>query len=184
MLALWRRHEIDCPHKKHGRSAVKCQCPIWCDGEIGGRRIRHSLKTRDWARAGRRLAELEERLNKEALGEAPKKRQRLKDATAAFLGQCQIGSSTEKKYKRVMNFLVEFGEARGVDYLDQWKLAVLDEYKQTRPLCPLSWQKELQLLRTFFEFCLDREWIERNPAKKMRMPPDPKPKPRQPYTRA
>lgn len=66
--------------------------------------------------------------------------------------------------------------------VDEFNLESLSEYKLTRQLCALSWQKELQLLRTFFEFCVDRDWIEKNPAKKMKMPLDPKPKPREPYT--
>ena len=52
MLSLWRRHESKCPHKRKGRSFIKCQCPIWCDGELFDKRVRQSLDTRDWARAG------------------------------------------------------------------------------------------------------------------------------------
>lgn len=70
----------------------------------------------------------------------------------------------------------------GLRSIDDFTVESLSEYKLTRQLCALSWQKELQLLRTFFEFCVDRDWIEKNPAKKMKMPLDPKPKPRQPYT--
>jgi site-specific recombinase XerD len=103
---------------------------------------------------------------------------------AVFLGHCEIEPASMKKYRRVLAFLSAFGDGRGITFVDNWDLDSLDDYKITRPLCSLSWQKELQLLRTFFEFCLDRDWIDRNPAKKMRMPPDPKPKPREPYTQA
>ena len=185
MLSLWRRHERKCPSKLKGRGYTKCQCPVWCDGDHCGRRIRQSLGTRDWARAGRKLSDLEDRLNKEARGEEPlQKRKCVSDAVAVFLGHCEIEPASMKKYRRVLAFLSAFGDGRGITFVDNWDLDSLDDYKITRPLCSLSWQKELQLLRTFFEFCLDRDWIDRNPAKKMRMPPDPKPKPREPYTQA
>jgi site-specific recombinase XerD len=88
-----------------------------------------------------------------------------------------------RKYKRVLDLLTSFAEGQSIVTIDQFSLDRLDDYKLTRKLCALSWQKELQLLRTFFEFCLEREWVARNPAKKMKMPPEPKPKPRLPYTK-
>jgi site-specific recombinase XerD len=183
MLSLWRRHESKCAHKAKGRACTKCQCPVWCDGDHLGRRIRQSLGTRDLARAGRKLSDLEDRLNKEASGDVEPERRRksVSDAVKVFLGQCEIEPSTMKKYQRVGDLLAGFAKSRGISFVDEWDLDALDDYKLTRQLCSLSWQKELQLLRTFFEFCLDRDWSERNPAKKMKMPPDPKPKPRQPY---
>src|SRR5215468_5727621 len=69
MLSLWRRHEAKCPHKLKGRSWIKCSCPIWCDGEIDGRRVRRSLETRDWARATRNLGEIED----PTFGQPPKR---------------------------------------------------------------------------------------------------------------
>ena len=58
-LNLYRRHVAKCPHRKKGQSYVKCACPIWCDGELKGRRYRHSLGLRDWQRAVKKLAALE-----------------------------------------------------------------------------------------------------------------------------
>ena len=186
MLSLWRRHESKCPHKEKGRAWTKCQCPVWCDGEHDARRIRQSLETRDWARAGRKLSDLEDELNREARGEAEPehKRKSTSDSVRVFLGQCEVEPSTMKKYRRVGDLLTDFAKSRGITFMDEWDLDALDDYKLTRPLCSLSWQKELQLLRTFFDFCLDREWVERNVAKKLKMPPDPKPRPRQPYAQA
>jgi site-specific recombinase XerD len=83
-----------------------------------------------------------------------------------------------------MKRLAAFAQARQIGFIDEFTVEALGEYRATRQLCALSWQKELQLLRTFFEFCVDRDWIEKNPAKKIKMPADPKPKPREPYTQA
>jgi site-specific recombinase XerD len=184
MLSLWRRHESKCPHSAKGRSWIKCQCPVWCDGEFDGKRVRESLGTRDWGRAGRRLAALEDELGKAANGEPAAQRKPVKEATAIFLGQREVEPSTMKKYRRVMDRIAAFSQSKNLIHIDEFTLDLLDQYRLTRKLCALSWQKELQLLRTFFEFCLDRDWIEKNPAKKMKMPLDPKPKPREPYTQS
>ena len=51
MLTIWRRHTDECLHRnKKGRDYLKCDCPLWADGYINGRRtLRQSLKTRDMA---------------------------------------------------------------------------------------------------------------------------------------
>src|SRR5262245_60903580 len=60
MLSLWRRHLKNCPHRKKGRLCTKCSCPIWCDGDVDGKRVRKGLDTQDWGRATRKLAEIED----------------------------------------------------------------------------------------------------------------------------
>ena len=109
MLSLWRRHERKCPSKSKGRGCTKCQCPVWCDGDHCGRRIRQSLGTRDWARVGRKLSDLEDKLNKEARGEGEpeRKRKSVSNAVAIFLGQCEIEPASMKKYRRVLAFLFD-----------------------------------------------------------------------------
>ena len=57
MLTLWRRHTKECKVREEGRKAThKCDCPVWIDGEVFGKRIRCSTGTRDWARASRRAS--------------------------------------------------------------------------------------------------------------------------------
>ena len=43
MLNLYRRHVRKCPHRAKGQAYTKCSCPIWCDGELNGKRYRKSL---------------------------------------------------------------------------------------------------------------------------------------------
>jgi site-specific recombinase XerD len=191
MLTLWRRHLASCPDREQGRYPESkphsrkrgCSCPIWCDGVVGGRRIRKSLDTCDLARAGRKLATLEEELQRP--GSAPAAI--VKSVGAAgelFLSQREVEPSSLKKYRRVMGRLSSFAGSKSISSVEGFTLADLDQYKLSRELCALSWQKELQLLRTFFAFCIDRDWTKANPAKKMKMPANPKPKPRAPYSQA
>ena len=143
---------------------------------MNGERIRQSLKTRDWARAGRRAAKLEvER-------ESGRTREDFPGAVAAFLKQRVGEPATLRKYRRLMGYVRRFAEKSVISYVDEFQLERLDAYRETRLVSPLTWSKELQLLRQFFGFCQKRKWCEENPAKDMTMPPNPKPKERNPYT--
>jgi hypothetical protein len=177
MLSLWRRYLRSCPFKAEGCKYTKCSCPIWCDGEINGVRVWQSLDTRNWGRAGRKLATLEEDV------EHGRESKTVRDATAAFLLHCEIEPATRKKYTRWSDRLSEFAESREIDVVSRFSLSLLDQYKATREVAPLTWSKELQFLRSFFAFCQARRWTSENPAKAMKMPPDPKPGERPPYTR-
>ena len=135
-----------------------------------------ALDTVNWARAMRRMVELEEEATSDRV------RKPVADAAQAFLSDRTIEPSTGRKYKRTMARLTRFMTDNSLAFMDQVQLEHLDSYRATRQLSALSWSKELQLLRTFFSFCLKRKWCAENPAKDMTMPADPKPKPREPYT--
>jgi integrase len=176
MLTLYRRHLEGCRHSHEGRAWTKCGCPIHCDGRVKGRRVRESMETVNWDRARRRMAELEDELTGAESVSRFLRRPKRSWRRAASRGR------TGRKYNRIMNRLKAFAAAHGLTMVDQITLEHLDHYRGARELSPLSWSKELQLLRTFFGFCMKRKWCEDNPANDMDMPPDPKPKPREPYT--
>jgi hypothetical protein len=126
MLSLWRRHTEKCPHREKGRAWTKCACPIWCDGEVAGVRVRESLDTRDWGRAGRKAAALEgER-------ETGRIRRTVGDAATAFLNQCSVESSTFKKYSRWLDSLTTYATSNGARYVDEIGLEFLDGYRMSR----------------------------------------------------
>jgi hypothetical protein len=55
MLNLYRRHAKNCKHYDDGQNFTKCSCPIWCDGNLNGKRFRKSVGLRDWARTVKRI---------------------------------------------------------------------------------------------------------------------------------
>jgi site-specific recombinase XerD len=177
MLNLWRRHLKSCAHRRKGRSYTKCSCPIWCDGEIDGGRYRHSLDTCDWQRAIRKLAAIEDPL-------APKVKS-VQDAITAFENHIlSLEASTQRKYKNVLAHLNVYCECKGVHDILQLTVEHLDAYRATRRLSPTTSTKELQTLRQFFGFCLERRWAEDNPAKRVKLPRNVKPEEVVPYTQA
>jgi site-specific recombinase XerD len=51
----------------------------------------------------------------------------------------------------------------------------LDAHRAARKIAQTTSHKELQILRQFFGFCVDRQWVEENPAKKIKLPQNIKP---------
>ena len=175
MLNLYRRHIRKCPHRKKGTEYVKCSCPIWCDGELNGKRVRETLKTRDWQRAIRKLAAKEDPHGVQV--------KPLPEAIKAFENHIlSLESSTQRKYKNVLAQLQAYCKKNGVVDLMQLSVEHLDGYRASRGLAPVTSLKELQTLRQFFGFCFERKWIGENPAKKIKGPRNIKPTEVVPYT--
>jgi site-specific recombinase XerD len=179
MLTVERRHTRNCPIRpKGGRVLNKCACPLRAVGTLKGERIRKTLDTINLEIAWRKVRAMEADL------EAGRVRKPFSEAVEAFLTGRSVEPSTMRKYRRILSRLTDFASEYSIVTIDQLRLDHLDPYRAGRMLCDLSWQKELQLLRTFLEFCRKRKWCDENVAKEMEMPRDPKPKEREPYTQA
>lgn len=175
-LNLYRRHLPKCPHRAKGATYVKCSCPIWCDGQLNGKRYRHSLGTRDWGRAGRRLAKLEE----------PGARQPkpIKEAIEAFhTSVADHAISTRTKYKRVLRFFADLAVSRGLRNMDEIGVEDIDAYRASRQISSVTWLKELEILRQFFQFSIVRKWADDNPTAGVDKPRNLKGNEVVPYTR-
>ncbi len=174
MLAPWRRHTPKCPHNHKGRAYIKCACPIWADGTLNGVRFRESLKLRDWQRAIKKLAALES-------PDAPQWKP-IQDAIDGFLRHhAHLEASTLRKYKNVLNHLADFAETEGIVDLSELSIDRLDKYRSTRELSKTTSTKELQTLRQFLGFCVDRRWLAENAAKRIKAPANPNSRPVEPY---
>jgi len=157
MLNLYRRHTRKCAHRDKGAAYSKCSCPIWCDGELNGKRYRHSLGTRDWGRAGRRMAKLEE----------PGARQPkpIAQAIEAFhVSGENHARATQAKYKRVLRFFAAVVASRGLRNLDEIGVEDIDAYRASRQTSSATRLKEIEILRQFFQFCKVRKWVDDNPT--------------------
>jgi len=166
MLTLQRRHSQKCPNhnKAPGRKETRCRCPLWACGTVDQRRVRVSLKTRDLQRAARRLTEIEDRI-------CGKPRKTVADAIEAFQTQhTEKASETKRKYKRILGFFGEFCESVSIRYLDQVNVEAMDRYSAWRAKVGWAWVKEIELLTQLFEFCRDREWTAKNPARSLKKP--------------
>ena len=175
MLNLWRRHTPKCPHRKKGRAHIKCKCPIWVDGELHGERFRQSTGTRDWRWAIKKLAAWE--------AAAPEDMKPLSEAVDSFLAHCHhLTPDTFRNYRNVLQYLQDFCTEHGLYRLVDLTVESLDRYRLQRRIAPLTSVKELQILRQFCQFCVDRDWLRRNLAKRITPPKNAKPARVEPYT--
>jgi integrase/recombinase XerD len=164
MIDLYRRHSADCQHAEKGRAWTKCKCPIWAFGDLRGKEIRQSTKTRDWSRAARRVAEWE--ANPAKAVNAPL----LEKAVDIYLKDCrarELAESTIESYEKTLEHLTNFRPGAHVDEVD---LGFLTEFRGARKVEPSTGVKELQTIRAFEAFCVERKWLTENFAKRLKPP--------------
>ncbi len=152
---------------------MNCKCNLGVDGEIKGSRYRRSLFTRNLDKAYRKLAGLERPDYRE-----PKL---LEDAINAFKAAKEdISHSTKRNHRRALDNFLAIAKTANITRLDDVDVETIDLFRAKRPICALTWTKELAILRNFFGFCVSRKWCNYNPAKEVKSPKV-KPKPKEPY---
>jgi len=194
MLTLWRRHVKACPYRKKGRLYTKCDCPIWCDGEVNGERVRKSMDTRNWARAMRNLGRYEDptfglrqcaQPGCTELVERGRCARHMREISRAIVthhdAHQDVCEGTRRNRRRVLRALEEFAGTLGLQNAHEVELDHLTAFRGVRTVSPRTWTKELEILRHFFRFCLDNEWVYRNWAEKVPMPKNLKPAEKEPY---
>jgi site-specific recombinase XerD len=139
------------------------------DGILGGREIRRSLGTRDVKKASQKLYEWE---SKERVIE-PGTAATVEEAWASMITDLEarkLSAETVRKYKLLERQMKKFGEDRGLTMLTQFGLDVLSRFRATWKDGPRTAGKKLERLRAFFRFVHDRQWIETNPATRIKLP--------------
>lgn len=167
-LILQRRHSPKYPDQGKGPNFLKCRgkCKLRAVGyDDSGQRVRRSLETRDLARAARTLAAIQYKQK------VPSPRKSVIDAIAAFeQHKSDRAPETIRKYKRVLRVLRTYCDRRGLFLLPQLTVETLDEYVLERRRLNVTWLKEIEILRQFFNFCVKRKWIDDNPALEIERP--------------
>lgn len=168
MFTLHRRHLRNCPERAKGWNFTLCDCPIWCDGKLNGERYTRSLQTRDMAQAQRRVGRLERGDDTEALAPAPTRT--VASAIKVYLEDAKrrkLRPSTMRSYERTFEAL---SDAFGKQSTEDLTVDALRQYQEARPVMPRTQRKEIEHLRAFCAFCVERGWLTANPAKKLKPP--------------
>lgn len=163
VLRLLRRHVKSCQY----RSARyrRCNCPIHVYGTLGGEKVRKALDQTSWEAASDLIAAWTTsgeigvvRIEVPALREAVDRF--LTDAAARHLSE-----ETVKKYRQILNGkLLPWFESRGVTRLKQIDVDSLRKFRASWSYSPIAAQKRLEDVRAFFRFCVDSNWLAKNPA--------------------
>jgi len=161
-LKVYRRHTAECA-VKDPEQLKKCSCPLWMYGWHDGKPIRQSMATRNLQLANRQITELED----------PRATQLkpVAEAIAAYRKHiAHLEPGSQRKYANVLRFFWCYCETAELRYMADLTVDALDDYRSTRRLAPSTAAKELDILRLFFGFCLERNWTADNPAQKIKPP--------------
>src|SRR6266851_5278922 len=170
MLTIYRRHRKECEHRSKGRKYRRCRCPIWVDGFFQGREIRKSLNTADWQKAQDTIRLWEAQQSEPKVGQEPATIHNAGDRFLADARARQLNESTVYKYRLLFKQIGDFAGKRGLRYLKELDLLMLDDFRATWKDGPRSSLKKLERLRAFLKFCERRKWIDGNPAIELKGP--------------
>jgi integrase len=124
-----------------------------------------SLKTRNWAAAAKVIHNWEATGK---IGEEPPDIPTIKKAIEKYLADAaarHLAAETVRKRRELLQGkLLPFCETHGYDILKHLNVDVLRKFRASWPYAPLSARKRLEYLRSFFRFCQDSGWVDRNPA--------------------
>lgn len=166
MLTVYRRHREKCKFTDD-RISMKCRCPLWGKGTLEGKPYQKTLKTRSFERAQQIIREIED-------GKRPEeKRISVKDALDSFVKECEsrnLSAATLRKYRLLRDTLSKFADGASLHTISQLDSASLRGYRDGRHLGSRSASKEIERLRAFFKFCVDNDWLQKNPAKSIKAP--------------
>lgn len=163
---IYRRHSPKCPHTS--RDYNHCHCRIWYDWNLDGARTIKPIGTRDWQRAQQLAREME------AEGRVIDKKSpvTIQKACEDFLADAKARGLREPslyKYRLLLNRLQTFATDKGLAFLPNFDVEMAAKFRESWTHKGTSARKKLESLRTFFRFCKDRNWIDSNPAAKLKM---------------
>jgi integrase/recombinase XerD len=131
-------------------------------GSLHGKKMRKALGIRNWESAQKIVRDWE--AGKQAVL-IP-----VKDAFARYIADCEarhLRSETLRKYRLLEREMVqEFG---GVP-IDAVGIEELSKYREKWTVSAGTARKKIERLRAFFKFCIERGFIEKNPAMLLKHP--------------
>jgi integrase/recombinase XerD len=177
VLRVYTRHYPPC--RQTNCSYRRCRCPKWINGLLPtGEFLRTSAKTRSWETAERKARLME--ANADPLRQSPPEaglRITIKDAVKAFLQDeeaRQLAKTTTCQSKTLFEQqLLTWAKSESLAFLDQLTTARLREFRASWKNGALTTQRKHHRLNGFFAFCIENEWLTRNPSKKMKGVPGP-----------
>ena len=147
------------------------------------------MGTRDWGRATRRLAAVEDPSQgkppapalrdcqqpgcdqRVEQGRCDRHVREISQAIESYhLAHQDIAHDTARNRRRALRFFQEFVTGRGVTFVHEISLEALNVFRTARPISARTWCKELEIIKHFFRHCLDNEWILQDRAAKVKAP--------------
>jgi integrase len=124
--------------------------------------IRKSLDLRSWEAAQKLIRDWE--ANPEGGGIT------VKVAVGKYLSDAEARNISDSQMRKLRLVLGELEKNFGAVAIRSVTVDDLRTIREAWTVAPVTMQKRLEMLRSFFRFCVDSGWIDRNPAKVVRLP--------------
>jgi len=199
-LNAYRRHATNCMAGRAfdertyeadelRRTAKKCSCPIYASGTLSGKFKRANTEKANWAEAKATIAAWELAGSWEGKSqqsspvvpptpvidtEGPAIRITIEDALLAYLAVREgsgISESTLRKHRTFSKQIRTLAESRGYVVLEQITARDIDTFYANWKLGVRTKGHALGMLRAFFRFCVNRDWIVKSPVTTDLKPP-------------
>jgi len=138
---------------------------------LAGKRLHHSMEMRDWEKASGKI------LQWESAGKVAPEDQAtvtIEKATERFTIEAtknrKLAKPTLKKYRVLFDQLKAFCQHRGIRYVSQLNLTVLEDFQSSWADGALSAGKKLERFRALYAFMEKHKWVEENLAKLLSRP--------------
>jgi hypothetical protein len=172
MLSVYTRHYPPC--NKTDSNYRRCRCPKWINGTLANSKfIRVSAQARSWEQAERKARLMDiaaDPLQKAVL--EPNCRITIEEAVKAFLADEQArklaNTSTCQSKTLLEKQLLEWARCQSLKFLDELTTAKLREFRASWANGALTTQRKHHRLNGFFDFCIENDWLHKNPAKRMK----------------
>jgi len=109
----------------------------------------------------------------------------IETAVQAFLANCEtngVREPTIRKYRNSLRRLATFMGSKDIHYVRDVTVTLLDSFRASRELAPITSLKELETLRAFFSYCMARDLCKANIALMIKGPKIVSPNDVEPYT--
>lgn len=199
--------------RRHGFK--RCECRIYAHGTLNGVSKKFATKVRDWNLAREIIAPFlaagswdvtgaptpppspkreQGPTNSAASDFAPgtKPRMPIPEAVKSCLKDVEDAGSakaTIKNYREILAQLQRFSDELGLRFLDEWKPAIVRQFRNSWEVMQSTRRKKMSILKPFFELFVEDEVIDSNPARirtrrnrAVRKGEDEQSQPRNPYT--
>jgi integrase/recombinase XerD len=171
MLSVYTRHSEKCQHRDD-IAWRRCRCPKWIQGTPSEDHefLRTSAQTRTWEQAEEKARKLEEAARPGARKTAPAIT--IAEAVAAYradeTARC-LSKSTTNQSKTLFQFhLLAWVKDVGLSLLRELTTPNLVKFRATWGNGPNTTRRKHERLIGFFEFCIANDWLDKNPALKMK----------------
>ena len=176
MLTLFRRHTPACVHrrKQHDRDWRRCNCVISVSGTLAREKVRQSLHTRNWNEAAKLVMEAEVRGHWQVSSNQNSKT--IAETLAAFLADAEsekgraLRDSTLSKYRTLEHRLLTFCGERKITLVSELTAEHIRDFRDTWPTSARSTSNYLNSLKCWLKWCVENEWIDKNPALAVKPP--------------